>query len=324
MAPGHAVGQPGPPITRRQLAAGLIALGVRPGGVLMVHTRMSALGWVVGGSGTVVQALLDALGPDGTVMAYAGWDHDSYDIETWPSDRRAAYEADPPAYDPATSEATRDNGRLPERIRTWPGARRSRQPEANIVALGPRAGWIVADHPWDDPYGAGSPLAKLVEADGQVLMLGAPLETITLLHHAEATARHRRSAASPTGCRCWKTARPSGGPSTTSTRQRGVPLRPDRLRRSPPFRAARTRLTPSRSSPDRAGGRHRHRRTGRCRPISPFPGQGSPRLRPALAGEITSATPVNPRERLLAPNIGRHHDRSCPRHSPSRRLRRGP
>ena len=189
MAPGHAVVQPNSPITRRLIAAGLTSLGVRPGGVLMVHTRMSALGWVVGGSGTVVQALLDALGLDGTLMAYAGWDHDSYDLDTWPADRRAAYEADPPAFDPVTSEATRDNGRLPERIRTWPGAHRSRQPEANIVALGALAAGIVADHPWDDPYGPGSPLAKLVEANGQVLMLGAPLETITLLHHAEATAQ---------------------------------------------------------------------------------------------------------------------------------------
>ena len=58
-----------------------------------------------------------------------------------------------------------------------------------MVALGQRAAWLTADHPWDDPYGAGSPLAKLVEADGQVLMLGAPLDTLTLLHHAEATAR---------------------------------------------------------------------------------------------------------------------------------------
>lgn len=179
----------GPPVTRTQLATDLTKLGVRPGAVLMVHTQMSALGWVVGGSGTVVQALLDALGPDGTLMAYAGWDHDSFDIETWPANRRAAYEADPPAFDPATSEATRDNGRLPERIRTWPGAHRSRQPEASMVAVGARADWVVGDHPWDDPYGPGSPLAKLVECSGQVLMLGAPLETITLLHHAEATAR---------------------------------------------------------------------------------------------------------------------------------------
>ena len=37
----------------------------------------------------------------------------------------------------------------------------------------------------DYGYGPGSPLAKLVEADGRVLMIGAPWETMTLLHHAE-------------------------------------------------------------------------------------------------------------------------------------------
>jgi aminoglycoside N3'-acetyltransferase len=48
-------------------------LGLEPGGVAMVHCRMSALGCVVGGAETVVRALLDALGPDGTLMAYTGW-----------------------------------------------------------------------------------------------------------------------------------------------------------------------------------------------------------------------------------------------------------
>ncbi len=178
-----------PPIGRSRLVGDLRALGVRLGGVLMVHARVSALGWVVGGTGAVVLALLDALGPDGTLMAYAGWEDDPYGMEDWPPAWRAAYEAELPPFDPATAEAVHANGRLPERIRTWPGAVRSRQPEAGMVAVGARAAWITADHPWDDPYGPGSPLAKLVEADGQVLMLGAPLETLTLLHHAEATAR---------------------------------------------------------------------------------------------------------------------------------------
>jgi len=178
-----------PPIVRSRLATDLRALGVQPGGVLMVHARVSALGWVVGGTGTVVLALLDALGPDGTLMAYAGWEDDPIGMEGWPPAWRAAYETELPPFDPATSEAVHANGRLPERIRTWPGAHRSRQPEASMVALGARAAWLTADQPWDDPYGPGSPLAKLVEAAGQVLMLGAPLDTITLLHHAEATAR---------------------------------------------------------------------------------------------------------------------------------------
>jgi aminoglycoside 3-N-acetyltransferase len=153
----------------------------------MVHTRMSALGWVIGGSETVVRSLLDALGPEGTLMAYASWADHVYALEDWPEEHRDAYFAEPPVWDPATGEVDRDYGRIPERVRTWPGALRSAHPEASVVAVGPRAEWLTAVH--EDGYGAGSPFARLVEADGQVLMLGAPLETITLLHHAEAIAR---------------------------------------------------------------------------------------------------------------------------------------
>lgn len=79
-------------------------------------------------------------------------------------------------------------GRLPERVRTWPGAHRSRHPLGSFAALGQRSREMLADQPWDSMYGPVSPLERLVEADGQVLMLGAPLETATLLHYCEATA----------------------------------------------------------------------------------------------------------------------------------------
>ena len=171
------------------LVADLRALGVRPGAIVMVHTRMSALGWVVGGSETVVRALLDAVGPEGTVCAYAGWEDHVFRDEDWPAEHRDAYRAEPPLFDVATSEAVREHGRIPERLRTWPGAARSDHPEASVVAVGARAGWLTADHPTDHAYGEKTPFARVVEADGQVLMLGAPLDTITLLHHAEAIAR---------------------------------------------------------------------------------------------------------------------------------------
>ncbi len=178
-------------MNRSELAQGLDNLGVQPGGVLMVHTRMSALGHVVGGSETVVRALLDALGPDGTLMAYASWAEHVYEED------RPAYLASPPVFDPATGAVDPGYGRIPERIRTWPGARRSAHPEAGVVAVGARAGWLVEPHPDDDGYGWESPFARLVQADGQVLMLGAPLDTVTLLHHAEAIAtapgKRRRS-----------------------------------------------------------------------------------------------------------------------------------
>ena len=88
-------------------------------------------------------------------------------------------------FDPELSEADHEMGRLPERIRTWPGAKASTGHVMRMVAVGARAGWLTRDQPWDQPAGPGPPLAKLVEADGQVLMLGAPLDTVTLLHYAE-------------------------------------------------------------------------------------------------------------------------------------------
>jgi aminoglycoside 3-N-acetyltransferase len=185
------------PVTRTGLAAALRAAGVRPGSVLMVHTQMSAIGWVVGGADTVVLALLDALGEDGTLLVYTCWEHDAFHIADWPEDRRAAYLREPPVFDPEVSQSWTGVGRIPERIRTWPGARRSAHPLASVAALGRDADWLTRDHRLGDGYGPTSPFARLVERRGQILLLGAPLESLTILHHAEAMAnvpekRHNR------------------------------------------------------------------------------------------------------------------------------------
>jgi aminoglycoside 3-N-acetyltransferase len=179
-------------IGRTRLATELRRLGLREGAIAMVHVRMSALGWVIGGSETVVHALLDVLGPGGTLMAYASWAEHVYRAADWPAEHRDAYLAEPPVFDPATAEVDRDYGRIPERVRTWPGALRSAHPEAGVVAVGARAAWLCRSQLDDDAYGAHSPFARLVESGGQVLMLGAPLDTITLLHHAEAIAHVAR------------------------------------------------------------------------------------------------------------------------------------
>jgi aminoglycoside 3-N-acetyltransferase len=173
------------PVRRSELAAGLRGLGVRPGGVLMVHTRMSAIGWVVGGAETVVTALLDVLGPAGTLMAYLGWNDSTGGLTRWPQEWQEAYRAERPPFDAEFSETDRQMGRVPERIRTWPGAKVSGSHFRRMAAIGAAAGWLTADQPWDHGFGPGSPLAKLVEADGQVLLLGAPLDRLTILHHAE-------------------------------------------------------------------------------------------------------------------------------------------
>ena len=155
----------------------------------MVHCRMSALGCVVGGAETIVHALLDALGSEGTLMVYTGWqDGPPDDLGALDEEIRRIYLEEHPAYDPRVALSSRDHGRVPEVLRTWPGARHSGHPEAGVAAIGPLAEAITAEHPYDDAYGSGTPYARLVEIGGQVSLLGAPLDTVTLVHHAEAVA----------------------------------------------------------------------------------------------------------------------------------------
>jgi aminoglycoside 3-N-acetyltransferase len=177
-------------VTRSGLADDLGKLGLRSDGVSMVHCRLSALGHVVGGAETVVRALLDALGPGGTLVAYTGWqDAPPDDLDVLDGETRRAYLDEHPGYDPRVALSRRDHGRVPEALRTWPGALHSGHPEAGVAAVGRLAGEITASHPDDDAYGAGTPYARLVELGGQVAMLGAPLDTVTLVHHAEAVAK---------------------------------------------------------------------------------------------------------------------------------------
>lgn len=178
------------PVTRSRISRDLAALGLRDGDVVMFHTRMSAIGYVAGGPQTVIDALHDVVGTQGTLMVTCGWnDALPYDFVSWPQDWQDALRAEHPAYDPILSEADHNNGRLPEALRRRPGAIRSRHPDAGFAALGAAAAELMADHPWDDPHGPDSPLARLVAHDGRVLLLGAPLDTMTLLHHAEALAK---------------------------------------------------------------------------------------------------------------------------------------
>ena len=161
-------------------------LGLRSGSAVMVHCRMSALGHVVGGAETVVRALLDAVGSGGTIMAYTGWQDEPPDaLDALDEETRRAYFDEHPAYDPRVALSRRDHGRLPEALRTWPGAHHSGHPEAGVAALGPLAETLTASHPHDDAYGAGTPYARLVELGGQVALLGAQLDSVTLVHHAE-------------------------------------------------------------------------------------------------------------------------------------------
>jgi aminoglycoside 3-N-acetyltransferase len=177
------------PVRRSELQAGLRALGLRPAQLVFAHVRLSSIGWVVGGVETVVLALLDCLGPHGTLATVASWDDIPFRLARWSPAWRRAYLDEMPGFDPEHSQANPAYGRFPERLRTWPGARKSGHPDQRVVAVGPLAERLTADHPLDDSFGPDSPFARLGPLGGHVLLLGAPLRSLTLVHHAEAIAR---------------------------------------------------------------------------------------------------------------------------------------
>ena len=163
----------------------------------MVHAALRSVGRVVSGADAIIAALRDAIGAGGTLVVYTDWEADMWGEHTWTLDEdkeklaltvirpiEATREHVLP-FDPASSRAIRENGALMELVRTLPGARRSANPGASCAAIGRQAEWITSGHAIDYGYGEHSPFAKLVDAGGKVLMLGATNDHMTLLHHAE-------------------------------------------------------------------------------------------------------------------------------------------
>lgn len=203
------------PLTVVSLAEKLRACGLAEGQIVLVHLAMSKLGWIVGGAEAVILALLAAVGESGTIMMVTNsnnntdpseWQHPPVPKEWWQTIRDNT-----PAYNPLTTP-TRALGVVPELFRSWPGAVRSAHPAFSLAALGPQAEYLTADHPLAEDLGDHSPLGKLYELDGHVLLLGVDHWSNTSLHLAEFRAnypgkRHLRtgSAMLVDGRRQWVT-----------------------------------------------------------------------------------------------------------------------
>lgn len=201
----------GLPRTRTSLTADLRRLGLGEGTTVLVHSSLSALGWVAGGPVAVVQALIDTLGSDGTLVVPthtpdnsdpAGWRNPPVPEPWWPVIRDHL-----PAYDPRITPSN-GMGVVAECVRTWPGARRSVHPRSSFAALGPRAGDLVGLHDLGCELGDRSPLGALERADARVLLLGVGYGCCTAFHLGEyRVPRPRRttewSAVATPGGRRW-------------------------------------------------------------------------------------------------------------------------
>jgi aminoglycoside 3-N-acetyltransferase len=188
MSEGRIVEETPLPRTRESLARDLRQLGVRSGMTVIMHSSLRALGWVCGGPVAVVQALQDVVTAEGTIVmptqtpGYsdpAQWQAPPVPRDWWPT-----IYATMPAFDPRLTP-TEHMGRIVEVFRTLPGVLRSSHPIVSFAAWGAHAAYITKDHTLAYSLGEGSPLARIYDMDGWVLMLGTNYDTTTSLHLAE-------------------------------------------------------------------------------------------------------------------------------------------
>ncbi|MEZ4729592.1 MAG: AAC(3) family N-acetyltransferase [Caldilineaceae bacterium] len=177
------------PPTPSSLLADLQALGVEAGMTLIVHSSLSAIAdWVVGGASAVILALEAALGPAGTLVMPtqsgelsdpADWQHPPVPRHWWDLIRQEM-----PPFRPDLTE-TREMGRIPETFRKQGGVLRSSHPQTSFAAWGHHAQFVTADHALEEGLGERSPLARIYDLDGYVLLLGVGHDRNTSLHLAE-------------------------------------------------------------------------------------------------------------------------------------------
>jgi aminoglycoside 3-N-acetyltransferase len=160
-------------LTKAEFLEQLSLIGVREGMDLLVHSSLRRVGPIEGGADTIIDALLEALGPDGTLM-----------MSTVSGSVTPAQPVFHVTYTPSTV------GALTNVFRQRPGAIRSLHPVHSIAAFGPKAEFFTAGHlrtrtPWspDSPYG------KLMRNHGTLLFLGTNFSANTCLHALEIEAR---------------------------------------------------------------------------------------------------------------------------------------
>lgn len=161
-----------------EVAGQLAALGVRRGGVLLVHTSFRSVRPVEGGPLGLIAALRRAIGDEGTLVMPTMTDGES-------------------VFDPRTTP-TADMGVVAETFWRQDGVVRSTHPGGSFAAEGPCAEAICAPQPLSPPHGPDSPVGRVHALGGQVLLLGVGHSEDTTLHLAEAIAGVPYSVSHPT------------------------------------------------------------------------------------------------------------------------------
>lgn len=155
--------------SREQLVEQLRSLGVSAGRVLLVHTSYRAVRPVENGPAGLIDALREAVGRGGTLV-----------MPSWTGD-------DDEPFDPGKTPAAADLGVVADTFWRLPGVIRSTHCFAG-AALGPAADYITQDPLPLPPHIAESPVGRVHELDGQILLLGVGHDANTTIHLAELLA----------------------------------------------------------------------------------------------------------------------------------------
>lgn len=201
-------------VLKQDILAALEKVGVSKGQTIMVNTSLSSLGFVCGGAQVVIEALLESVGTDGTIMmptqswknldptAGVHWE----EPEEWWQMIRDNW----PAYNKDITP-TNTMGVVAEMFRKWPGALRSNHPVRSVAAKGKYAEYLTSEYDLSNIFGEGSPVGKLYELDGYVLLIGVGYDKNTSLHLADVRAEYpgkhdsiEYSAFMENGNRVWK------------------------------------------------------------------------------------------------------------------------
>ncbi len=201
-------------VIKADIVEALKKSGLKKGDSVIVHESLSRIGYVCGGAQAVIEALIEVVGEEGTILMPAqSWKN--LDPETgvhWDADEADwdVIRNNWPAYDKAITP-TNTMGAVAEMFRSWLGAMRSDHPARSVAAWGKNASYVTENHDLSNIFGNNSPIGKLYELDGKVLLIGVDYDKNTSIHLADTRAEYpgkrtciEHSAVMENGERIWK------------------------------------------------------------------------------------------------------------------------
>ncbi len=157
-------------VRKADIKAGLAIVGLKKGHMAFVHSSLSKLGYVEGGADTVIDALLETVGPEGTiVMPTFAW--------TLFHDKKAV------VLDVTNTAVKSEVGIISETFRKRKGVIRSRHICHSVAAIGPHAKDVMGEGVRS--FGPGSTFDRLYQSNSWNLFLGVGFSVCTALHMVE-------------------------------------------------------------------------------------------------------------------------------------------